>query len=77
MTVNPYGVIKGFNIFKDKPISMFLILDIKTIKPFSFDQRMERLNTCIIVRITTVGIAALHLFRGLTPCIGDILAATV
>lgn len=77
MTVNPHSVIKVFNIFKDKPVSMFLILDMRTIKPFSFDQGMERLDTGIIVRITPMGIAVLHLFRGFTPCIGNILAATV
>ncbi len=77
MTVNPYGVIKGFNIFKDKPVSMFLIPDIKTVKPFSFDQGMERLDTGIIVRITAMGIAALHLFRGFPPRSGNILAAAV
>lgn len=50
MAVNSYGVIKRFNIFIDKPASMPLILDIKTLKPFSFEQEMERLNTSIICK---------------------------
>lgn len=36
-TVDSYGVIKGFNVFKDKPVSMFLILYIKAVKSFFFD----------------------------------------
>ena len=77
MTVNPYGVIKGFDVFKDKPVSVFLILDVKAVKPFSFNQGMERFDAGIVIRITTMGIAALHLLRGFTPGIGNILAATV
>ena len=37
MTVNPNGIIKGFNIFKYKPIGMFVVNDIKSVKLFSFD----------------------------------------
>ena len=38
MAMNPNGVIKGFDIFKDKPISVLVILNIKAVKPFSFDE---------------------------------------
>ena len=38
---------------------------------------MERFNTGIVIRVTAMGIAALHLFRGFPPGIRNILAATV
>ena len=37
VSVNPNGIIKGFNILKYKPIGMFVVNDIKSVKPFSFD----------------------------------------
>ncbi len=67
MAVNPNGIIKGFNILKYKPIGMFVVNDMKSVKPFSFDLGMERFDACIIVRITTMRIALLHLFSGFTP----------
>ncbi len=35
--MNPNGVIKGFNIFKNKSVGMFEVNNIKSVKPFSFD----------------------------------------
>ena len=37
LAVNPNGIIKGFNILKYKPIGMFVVNDMKSVKPFSFD----------------------------------------
>ena len=37
MTVNPNGVIKGFDILENKPVGMFEVYDIKSVQPFSFD----------------------------------------
>ena len=37
MTIDPNGVIKGFNILKYKPVGMFEVNDIKSVKLFSFD----------------------------------------
>lgn len=65
--MNPNGVIKGFNILENKPIGMFEVNDTKSVKPFSFDQGMERFDAGIIVWITAVRIASLHLFSGFTP----------
>ena len=33
--MDPNGVIKGFNILKYKPVGMFEVNDIKSVKPFS------------------------------------------
>ena len=41
MAMNSDGVIEGFNIFKNKPVSMAIVSDTEPVKPFSFDQRME------------------------------------
>ena len=37
MTVNPNGIVKGFDILKYKSIGMFVVNDMKSVKPFSFD----------------------------------------
>ena len=37
VTVTLNGIIKGFNILKYKSISMYVVHDIKSVKPFSFD----------------------------------------
>ena len=37
VTMDPNGVIKSFNILKYKPVGMFEVNDIKSVKPFSFD----------------------------------------
>ena len=60
MTMDSDGVIKGFNIFKYKSVSMIVVFNIEPVKPFSFNQGMEGFNTSIIVRITTMRIASLH-----------------
>ena len=60
MAMNPNGIIKGFNILKNEPVGMFVVNDIKSVKPFSFNQGMERFDTGVIVRITAVRIASPH-----------------
>ena len=77
MTVDPDGVIKRFNILKNKPISMPVVQDIETVEPFSFNQRMKRFDAGIIIRISAMRITALHIFCGLAPGIRNILTATV
>lgn len=37
VTVNPNGIIKGFDILEYKPICVFVVNDIESVKPFSFD----------------------------------------
>lgn len=37
VTVNPNGIIKGFDILEYKPIGVLVINDIESVKPFSFD----------------------------------------
>ena len=56
MTMNPDGVIEGFNVFKDKPVCMAIVSDVEPVQPFSFNQGMEGFNTSIIVRITAMRI---------------------
>ncbi len=67
MTMNSGGIIKGFNIFKYTSIGVAMVLNIKSLKLFSFDQGMEGFGACIVIRVTTMGIAVLHGFRGFTP----------
>ena len=77
MTVNPYGIIKCFNIFKDKLICVVVILDFKAVQPFSLDQGMEGFDTSIVIWITGMRIAAFHMFSCFTPSVRDILAASI
>ena len=39
MTMDPDSVIKSFNVFENKPISVIMIPNSKAVKPFSFNQR--------------------------------------
>ena len=41
MAVNPNGIIKGFNILKYKPIGMFVVNNMKSVKPFSFIKKWK------------------------------------
>lgn len=50
MTMNHNCVIKGFNVFKDKPVSMFEILNVKAIKSFFFYQGMNGFDAGIDIR---------------------------
>ena len=77
MTMDSDGVIKGFNIFKYKTVSMIVVFNIEPVKPFSFNQGMEGFDTGIVIRITAMGIATLHRFCSFTPGTGNILAATI
>ena len=54
MTMNPNCVIKGFNVFKDKSVSMFEILNVKAVKPFSFYQGMKGLDAGIVIWVSGV-----------------------
>ena len=67
MAVDPNGVIKGFDILEYKPICVLVVDSRKAVKPLSFNQGMEGFYTGIIVWITAMGIATLHLFSSLAP----------
>ena len=57
MTVDPDSVIKGFNVFENKAISLVVVENAKAIQPFSFDKGMEGFNTGIVIRITGITVA--------------------
>ena len=77
MTMNSDSVIKGFDVFKNQVICVSVILNVKTVKPFPFYERMEGFNAGIVIRITFMRIAALHVFGGFTPRLRYILASVV
>mgnify|MGYP007017317079 CR=1 FL=1 len=77
MTMDPDSVIKSFNVFENKPISVIMIPNSKAVKPFSFNQRMKGFNTGIIIGVAFVRIAAFHIFGGFQPGTGYILASTI
>ena len=76
MTMNSDSVIKGFDVFKNQVVCVSVILNVKTVKPFPFYE-WEGFNTGIVIRITFMRIAALHVFCGFTPCLLHILASAV
>lgn len=76
MTMNSDSVIKGFNVFKNQVVCVSVILNVKTVKPFSFYERMEGFNAGS-VRITFMRIVALYVFCGFTPCLRHILTSAV
>ena len=46
--MNPFGIIKGFNILEDQTICLLIITYFKPVQPFPFDKCMKRFDTCII-----------------------------
>ena len=77
MTVNPDGIIKGFDVFKNKPVGVPIILNVKAIKPFPFNQGMKGFDAGVIVRISGMRVASLQVFCSFAPGVGNILATTV
>lgn len=69
MTMNSDSVVKGFDVFKNQVVCVSVILNVKTVKPFPFYERMEGFNADIVIRITFMRMAALHVFCGFTPCL--------
>lgn len=69
MAVDAYCIIKGFNIFKNKTVSMVIVPYLETVQPFPFNQGVECLNACIIIgemvkhfcNTTTEQISLLHI----------------
>ena len=53
------------------------ICDFKAIQPFSFDQGMKGFDAGIVIRITFMAVAALHVFGSFSVCFRNILAAAV
>lgn len=77
MTMNSDSVIKGFDVFKNQVVCVSVILNVKTVKPFSFYERIEGFNAGIVIMIIFMRIATLHVFGGFTPCLRHILAFAV
>ena len=48
MTVNAYGIIKCFDVFKNQFMCMCIIKDFKPVDPFSLQKCMERFYTGVI-----------------------------
>lgn len=48
MTMNSDSVIKGFDVFKNQVVCMSVILNVKTVKPFSFYERMKGFNAVVL-----------------------------
>ena len=38
MTMNSDSVVKGFDVFKNQVVCVSVILNVKTVKPFSFNK---------------------------------------
>jgi hypothetical protein len=60
MAVNTGCIVKGFQILKDQPVSMVIIMDFKTIEPFTFNNGVKRFDAGIIPWIGLFGVTSLH-----------------
>lgn len=67
--MSPNSVIKVFDIFKNKPVCMTVVIDCEAVQSLHFNQGMEGFYAGIIVWITAMRIAALHLFSSFSLCI--------
>ena len=69
MAVSPNSVIKGFDILKNKPVCMAVVINCEAVQLLPFNQGMEGFYAGSIVWITAMRIAALHLFSSFSPYI--------
>ena len=65
MAVDAYCIIKGLNIFKNKTVSMVIVLYLETVQPFPFNQGVECLNASIIIGISCMSVTALYASCGI------------
>ena len=57
MAVNSDSIIKGFDIFENKAVSLPVVSNAESVKPFSFDEGVEGFYTGIVIRITGIAVA--------------------
>ena len=55
--MNSDGIIKGFDIFENKAVSLSVVSNAESVKPFSFDEGVEGFYTGIVIRITGTAVA--------------------
>ena len=77
MAVDSDRIVEDLDILENKPVCVVVILYGKTVKPLPFNQRMERFDASVVVRIAAARVAPLHRFCGLKPCFCYILASAV
>ena len=70
-------VVEGFNILPNQRFSCIEVHNVEPIKPFAFDQRMERFYAGIVVRVALMRITSLHTFCDLAVFLADVLGASV
>ena len=68
--MNPFGIIKGFNVLEYQTICLLIITYFKSIDPFPFNKRMKRFDTCIIPWKGLFRVAALHFCSSFPICLG-------
>ena len=57
MAVNSNSVIKCFDILENKAISLAVVHNAKSVKPFTLNKGMEGFDAGVIVRIAGIAIA--------------------
>lgn len=57
MAVNSNSVIKCFDILENKAISLVVVHDAESVKPFTLNKSMKGFNAGIIVGITGIAVA--------------------
>lgn len=77
MTVDSYGIVKSFDIFKHQTIGMIVIGNSEAVQPFSLDQRVERFDTGIVVWISFLAVAKLKTTGSVTIRLCHILTAAI
>lgn len=75
--MNPNGIVKSFDVFKDEHISVLVISNRKEVEPFPFDKGVKGLDAGIILWIAFMGIATLHIVGSVHPSGRYILTATI
>ena len=77
MAVHADCIVKRIYIFKDVSVCFFIILYLKSAKPFPFYKRMEGFDAGVVPRIAFLGITVNHPASGVEKLLRYILASTI
>ena len=68
---------KKFRYIQNKALTMFVTLNLKSIKPFPLNQWMKAFDACVVIRIMHFWITSFHFFSCLDISICFVMASSV
>jgi len=77
MTVDPDGVVKGFDVLEHKSVSVSAVFNPEAVEPFALDERVKGFDAGVVIGVPLVAVAELELFGDFAVGFGYVLASPV